>query len=163
MDRREHVRSVDRQCLLATLVAAGTYSFIYTVPGSGPCTADDATVTVEVSPGGDPGIGGTDTICGGLNAYDLFNSLSGTPDAGGTWADVLSLGALTDNFLNASLLPSTGQYPFTYTVTVPGCGDATSLVYISVTPFPDPGGEYNARRLQLLGNVRSVHGAWRHA
>lgn len=156
----------------ATLVPAGTYSFIYTVPGSGPCTADDATVTVVVSPGGDPGIGGTDTICGGLNAYDLFNSLSGTPDAGGTWADVLGTGALTDNFLNASLLPSTGQYPFTYTVTVPGCGDATSLVYISVTPFPDPGGDTTLAvcssseafdLFTVLGGTPEPGGVWTNA
>jgi gliding motility-associated-like protein len=32
-------------------------------------------------------------------------------------------------------------FPFTYTVTSPGCGDATATVFITTTPYPDPGGD----------------------
>lgn len=123
------------------LLPSGTYTFIYTVSGTGPCPGDDATITVEISAGGFPGIGGTDTLCGGLTAYNMFSSLSGGADANGVWADLLGTGALDFFFLNASLLPVGGVFPFTYTVTSPGCGDATATVFITTTPYPDPGGD----------------------
>ncbi len=124
-----------------TLLTPGDYDFTYTVQGIGPCNADAATITVSISQGGFPGIGGTDTICGGQVWYNMFSSLGGVPDAGGVWGDVLGTGALNAFWLNASMLPPGSSYPFTYTVTSPGCGDATATVFIITTPYPDPGGD----------------------
>jgi gliding motility-associated-like protein len=124
-----------------TLLPAGSYTFVYTVLGSGPCPADDATVIVAVGQSGFPGIGGSDTLCGGSAAYNLFNSLSGGPDPGGVWADVLGTGALNGALLDLSALAPGSTYPFTYTVSSVACGDATASVLITTTAYPDPGGD----------------------
>ena len=125
----------------ASVVGLGTYLFAYSLPGNGPCLGDADTVTVIVGEGSDPGIGGTDTICGGDNSYDMFNSLGGSPDAGGVWTSGSVPGVLTGNLLDASLLPQGGPYPFSYTVTDQGCGETSSVVDIYVSEFADPGSD----------------------
>lgn len=128
----------------ATVLALGNYVFNYLLPGDGPCPGDQASVTVQVGAGLDPGIGGQDTICGGDAAYVLFNSLGGAPSLGGVWSDLLGTGALldtTDGILDATLLVPGGTYQFGYTVVDPGCGEASSLLAIVVAAFPDPGGD----------------------
>ncbi|MEP2237349.1 MAG: gliding motility-associated C-terminal domain-containing protein, partial [Maribacter sp.] len=66
----------------------GTHT--YTVTAIAPCTTDDesiVTVTEQAQP--NAGIDGTLNICEGdtITNADLFAQLSGSPDAGGTWAD----------------------------------------------------------------------------
>ncbi|WP_282048970.1 gliding motility-associated C-terminal domain-containing protein [Maribacter aquivivus] len=66
----------------------GTHT--YTVAATAPCTTDDesiVTVTEQAQP--NAGIDGTLNICEGdtITNADLFAQLSGSPDAGGTWAD----------------------------------------------------------------------------
>jgi gliding motility-associated-like protein len=122
----------------------GNFLFTYSVQGSGTCSAASATVTVVVSEGLDPGISASDTICGGNSAYILFNSLGGTPSAGGLWSDAQGTGALVDaatGLLNATALNLGGPFQFGYTVVDPGCGEASSVVTLYVSPYPDPGSD----------------------
>ncbi|HEX2617268.1 MAG TPA: gliding motility-associated C-terminal domain-containing protein, partial [Flavobacteriales bacterium] len=124
-----------------TEIDPGEYTFTYTVPGSGPCLAVSATITVQVGAGANPGVGGNDTICGGQTDYDLFLSLTGSPDLTGVWSEAVGTGALNGNLLNASILAPGTVYMFRYTVTDPGCGDAVSLLNLYIAPYPDPGGD----------------------
>jgi gliding motility-associated-like protein len=122
----------------------GNFLFTYSVQGSGPCLGATATITVAVSDGQDPGISASDTICGGNSVHNLFNSLGGTPSAGGVWTDPQGTGALVDTtlgILNATVLNLGGSFQFGYTVNDPGCGVASSLVTIHVTAYPDPGSD----------------------
>ncbi len=143
--------------LNASAVGLGSYQFGYSLPGNGLCLGDVDTVTVEVGAGLDPGIGGTDTICGGNVAYNMFNSLGGDPSSGGTWVSGSIPGVLTDSLLNASLLPPGGPYPFSYTVTQAGCGEASSMVDLFISTFADPGSDTtvtvcsNAAPMNLFG------------
>ncbi|WP_405411114.1 cadherin-like domain-containing protein [Maribacter sp. Asnod1-A12] len=66
----------------------GTHT--YTVAATSPCTIDDesiVTVTQQAQP--NAGIDGTLNICAGdsFDNDDLFAQLTGSPNAGGTWAD----------------------------------------------------------------------------
>lgn len=118
----------------------GSYVFTYTVPGTSPCTEAVAEVTVVVASTLSAGIGGQDTICGGDSAYDLFLSLTGSPDTGGIWTVVTGGNAVNGHFLDAASLPS-GEYPLVYTVEDPGCGPVQSTVELFIAPFPDPGAD----------------------
>ncbi len=117
----------------------GTYSFTYTVTGAAPCTNATATITVNVGAGLNAGVGGTDTICGGLTAYDLFGSLGGSPDPGGVWSEQLGSGAISGNFLDATLLTPGSSYPMVYTLNDLACGEVQSVVHLFIFPYPDPG------------------------
>lgn len=123
----------------ATQVTIGTYVFTYTVTGTPPCVDATATVTVNVGAGLNAGIGGNDTICGALTAYDLFQSLGGAPDPGGIWSEQTGVGAISGNFLNATALPPGSSYPIVYTLDDPFCGQVQSVVLMYIAPFPDPG------------------------
>lgn len=120
-------------------VPSGAYLFTYTVAAPAPCDTARATVTVNVGAGLDPGIGGNDTICGSNQAYDLFQSLGGTPDLGGIWSEETGMGAIDGHHLNARLLAPESAYPMVYTVSDPGCGQAQSVVSLYIAPYPDPG------------------------
>ncbi len=120
----------------------GNFLFSYSLLGNGPCPSASATVTVVISNGLDPGISASDTICGGNNAYILFNSLGGTPSLGGLWIDAQGTGALVDattGMLDATTLNLGGPFQFGYTVNDPGCGEASSVVTLYISPYPDPG------------------------
>ncbi|HMN06233.1 MAG TPA: gliding motility-associated C-terminal domain-containing protein [Flavobacteriales bacterium] len=117
----------------------GTYVFSYAVPGAAPCDTATATVTVNVGAGLNPGIGGNDTICGANLAYDLFLSLGGTPDPGGIWTEQTGIGAISGSLLDATSLVPGAAYPMVYTVEDPGCGQMQSVVFLFISPFPNPG------------------------
>ncbi|MFN3755231.1 gliding motility-associated C-terminal domain-containing protein, partial [Flavobacterium sp.] len=111
---------------------AGTYT--YTIVGTSPCPSSSASVEVIVNPIPDAGIDGTLPICSNQNSVDLFASLSGTPQIGGTWSPALDSGT---GIFNPAVDPSG-----VYTYTVPGispCVDDTSTVTVTVTPGPEAG------------------------
>jgi gliding motility-associated-like protein len=72
----------------------------------------------------DAGTSGTLVICEGstVTSSQLFSSLNGTPDTGGTWIPALA-----------------GAGTYTYTVTVAGCTDATSSVTVTEQIQPNAG------------------------
>lgn len=118
---------------------SGTYVFTYTVPGQAPCDTATATVTVNVGAGLNAGVGGNDTICGAWVDYDLFQSLGGDPDLNGIWHDDTGTGAITGSLLDATTLAPGSAYPMVYTVDDPACGQVQSVVFLFISPFPDPG------------------------
>lgn len=109
---------------------AGVYT--YTVNGAAPCANASATVTVSFNPSPDAGTNGAIAFCPSDPATDLFGSLGGTPDAGGTWTPALTSG--TGVFDPATDAGGT----YTYTVTN-GCGNATADVVVTMNVNPDPG------------------------
>ena len=157
--------------LAISQLAIGEYEFVYVVAGEGPCTGDQDTVTVVVGSGLDPGIGGSDVICGGNTAYNLFNSLGGTPSPGGVWSEASGTPALNTatGELDASQLPANTPFLFSYTVTDPGCGVVSSVLNITVTDYPDPGADGAATvcsggpafaLFSLLGGTPQPGGSW---
>ena len=87
---------------LPVLAGAGTYT--YTHAAVGECPAVSADVAVSEQTALDPGTNGTLTICEGetVTAAELFTSLVGTPDAGGSWLPVLA-GAGTYTYTHAAV------------------------------------------------------------
>lgn len=141
-------------------VAAGVYTFTYTI-GSGGC-ADTSTVTVTVVNGADSGTAATSlTYCSTSSTLvTMFNDwLDGTPDATGTWTiDPLASAAVaannvsipTDDTFNPSLVSvpdnSSVTLNFAYTVTVSGaagctfCTDTTNIT-VTVADAGDAGAD----------------------
>lgn len=94
---------------------AGVYT--YTVTG-GTCGTASATVTVQVFEAPNAGVNSTLTVCSTGSSTNLFASLGGSPDGGGTWSgpSVVS---------NGLYIPST-MSPGVYTYSVQGTGPCTS-------------------------------------
>lgn len=108
--------------------AAGTYTYSVNSCAGAPLTAD---VVVTLNPAPNAGVDGAVTFCDDDPLADLFASLGGTPDAGGTWSPALISG--TGNFDPAS--DPAGTY--TYTVTNP-CGSVSADVVVTVNACAPP-------------------------
>ncbi|TXD82804.1 gliding motility-associated C-terminal domain-containing protein [Subsaximicrobium wynnwilliamsii] len=112
--------------------AEGTYT--YTVLGTAPCPNASATVTLTITEFPDAGTNGAIELCSDDATVNLFNSLGGTPEAGGTWSPALSSGTgLFDPSVDAQ-----GNYTYTLAGTAP-CPNATAVVSVSVIVAPNPG------------------------
>ncbi len=107
---------------IATILANTTHtSNLLTLAG---CDSIIVTnVTMIALP--DPGTDGTLTICSDDAAVNLFNSLGGTPDPGGTWSPLPASG--TSNF-NPSVDPS-GTYTYAFNNS---CGTFSAAVVVTV-------------------------------
>jgi hypothetical protein len=64
-------------------MSAGVYTYTISVPP--PCTDASSTVTVSLSAPPNPGTDGALTLCISSPATDLFASIGGTPEVGGSW------------------------------------------------------------------------------
>lgn len=109
--------------------------YTYTVTGAAPCPDASATVTVDVVPAPDAGNNAAETLCSDMAAIDLFNSLGGTPDAGGAWT------APGGGASDASFDPSSdvaGAYTYTVAGTTP-CLDDVATVSVTVQQAVDAG------------------------
>jgi gliding motility-associated-like protein len=114
--------------------SSGIYT--YTIV-NGLCGNDTSEVTVSVLTMPNAGENGNLSICINSNAVDLFDSLKGTPDIGGTWSPSLSVGTeLFNPFTNSS-----GTY--IYTITNGVCGIDTSEVKVTVDALPNAGEDGN--------------------
>ncbi|MBA6152328.1 gliding motility-associated C-terminal domain-containing protein [Gelidibacter maritimus] len=111
---------------------AGVYT--YTLQGPAPCGTVSSTVTVTINPEAAPGIDGTLALCIDSAPEDLFDSLGGTPETGGTWSPALASGT--------GVFDPTQDTAGVYTYKVSGvapCADATATVTVTVNPLPNPG------------------------
>jgi gliding motility-associated-like protein len=121
-------------------LAPGTYSFEYTVPANGNCSADDAHVDVTIVAALDAGSNSSPTVCGNNTQVNLFNLIGGNPQAGGTWLDLDNTLAVAGNNFNASLVPAPGVYNFRYRLAgSAGCAPDSALVTLSVVAPPNVG------------------------
>jgi gliding motility-associated-like protein len=115
-----------------TLDPEDTYT--YTVSGTPPCADDSASVTISVSELPNTGTDATIQLCSNNGTVDLFDSLGGTPDTGGTWSPALSSGT---GIFDPTLDPED-----TYTYSISGtttCADASSSVNVSLEMAPEAG------------------------
>ncbi len=111
---------------------AGDYT--YTIDAIGACAGDAATVTVVVIVAADAGANGNLTWCSTAPPVDLFPSLDGSPDPGGTWTGLS--GASSGSYDPAVDPP--GVYTYTVQGTSP-CPDVSAAVTVSVTDEPNAG------------------------
>ncbi|RZJ33006.1 MAG: gliding motility-associated C-terminal domain-containing protein, partial [Flavobacterium sp.] len=122
---------------------AGTY--IYTVTGISPCGSDSASVTVSITPAANAGADASVTLCANGATQNLFNSLGGTPQAGGIWTPALSGG----NGLFNPAVDTAGTYTYTVAGTPP-CTNDTATVTVSITTPPNAG---NDATLNICSNA----------
>ena len=122
-------------------LTAGTYDFTFDVDAIGSC--DEALVTVQITINPLP-ITGTptpETFCendlAANSPLDLFGQLTGE-DAGGTWTDDNTSGALSGSDVDLTLL-TIGTYNFTYTITDSNSCTNNSTVTIIVEDAPESG------------------------
>ncbi|WP_431138098.1 hypothetical protein, partial [Psychroserpens mesophilus] len=66
---------------------------------------------------------------------NLFDSLGGTPDTGGTWSPALASGS---GIFNPNV-DSDGVYTYTVTSTNPACEDDSATVTVTFIPPPIAG------------------------
>ena len=115
------------------------FVFIYTVNDSS-CPIDTATVTVTI--GGYAGIGNPNaSACSDNSAVNLFQFLGNSPNPqiNGIWTDVSGTGALSANFLDATV-SGPGQFTFIYTMPEIGsCPESVATVIVTVHKAPEPG------------------------
>jgi len=123
-----------------TTLTIGPYRYQYTITGTAPCVDASAIVTVNViNATPDAGSANTVSACNSDTAFDLFASLGGTPDPGGSWSDLDASGAvITGNNVDLNTLVA-GAYRYQYDITVAGCGSASAIVTVNVTLPPDAG------------------------
>ncbi|MEX1133148.1 MAG: hypothetical protein WEC15_08010, partial [Flavobacteriales bacterium] len=105
--------------------SSDTGAYTYTVTGLSPCAPSSATVTVSQNVAPDAGVNASVTRCSIDAPVVLFEELSGSPDAGGTWAG-------PDGPHGDVFIPGTDT-PGAYTYTVPGsapCIAASAVVSV---------------------------------
>ena len=110
---------------------AGTYTYVV----SGGACADDTSevlVTIDIAP--NAGTDNSISFCSTDATADLFTSLGGTPDTGGSWSPTLTSGT---GFFDPAVDPAG---PYSYTVAGTGsCADATATITVTVDIAPNAG------------------------
>ncbi|MBK8225596.1 MAG: gliding motility-associated C-terminal domain-containing protein [Flavobacteriales bacterium] len=109
--------------------------YTYTVTGGGTCPDDQSSLTITVNTAPLAGIGGSLTLCASGGSASLFDGLSGTLDAGGSWT--APNGAAHGTTINPAL-DASGTYTYTVTGIAP-CPSANSLVQVTINPVPMAG------------------------
>lgn len=112
-------------------------AYQYVVQGQGACApyTDVAYVQVTIQALPNPGQNATINLCIDADPVDLFASLTGWPQTGGTWTGPSST--------NGTFLAGTHQ-PGVYTYTVAGtapCPSQSATVTVGITPAPNAGGD----------------------
>ena len=122
-------------------LSEGTYTFEYEVTGQGSCQDASAILTLDFEIEASAGMNGTANICeGGNTIIDLFSSLMGMPDSGGTWSDDDATGVDISDPSNVDFNGITsGDYTFSYLVTGTICTDQTAEVVVSIGAAPTAG------------------------
>ncbi|MBT1703408.1 hypothetical protein, partial [Chryseosolibacter indicus] len=149
---------------------AGLYEFEYTVKGTGPCADVKSILTIDVKEAADAGSDNTVQACNTETAFDLFVSLGGTPNAGGTWTQTSgSIRTITGNTVNLSGAVA-GAYTFKYVVTgTAPCAKDSATVTVNVNKAPNAGvaatvpacsSETNFNLLANLGGTPDGGGTW---
>jgi gliding motility-associated-like protein len=142
---------------------AGDYT--YTVNDTPPCTASQATISINVVNLADAGQDGNLALCSTFDDTALFNSLQGTPQGGGSWI------APDGNAFSGTIAPATalaGTYLYVITVPLP-CRNDTAAVHVTITTAPDAGldssftfctSDVTVGLMTLLGGTPDEAGAW---
>ncbi|QQS73892.1 MAG: gliding motility-associated C-terminal domain-containing protein [Flavobacteriales bacterium] len=136
--------------------ASGTPgNYTYTVQGTAPCPNATANITIAVNRMPDAGTNGSLSLCPEAAATNMFASLGGAPDTGGTWT---SPGGIP----HSNMFDPATDLPGTYTYTVSGtapCPDdhSTATVHIFFVPLPNAGSDAVSC---TLGGQLNATGTW---
>jgi gliding motility-associated-like protein len=141
-----------------------TGDYTYTITGVNSCGDATATITVSVQTTPNAGTNGVLDVCSDAAAVDLFTSLGGTPDAGGTWSPALTSGSgVFDPSVDLA-----GTY--TYTVISAACGiTETAEVVVTVQPAANAGSDASidfcatdapSDLFTVLGGTPDAGGTW---
>ena len=97
----------------------------------GNCNSDTATVVINASRQSNTGTAVSSfQACSNGDVF-LFEGLTGTVDAGGTWSDDTNTGLVNGNKFVANGLPN-GPYQFTYTVANNVCAPASTQITVNL-------------------------------
>src|SRR5204862_7687845 len=112
---------------------AGDYT--HSLAPVAPCAAVSAVVNISVVQALDAGSAGSVDFCPDGAQADLFNSLDGTPDAGGTWTAPGggAFSGLFDPIVNIA-----GNYTYTVAPAAP-CTPSAAGVAVTISPIADAG------------------------
>jgi len=124
-----------------SLLTAGTYNFTFDVDAIGTCDDELVTVTIIINSLPNTGTPTPAVFCendlAANSPLDLFGQLLGN-DAGGTWTDDNTTGALTGSDVDLTIL-TVGTYGFTYSITnANGCTNS-STVTVVIEEAPESG------------------------
>jgi gliding motility-associated-like protein len=141
-------------------------AYTYTITAPSPCTASSAVVTVSVVDAPEAGSNGSITACATGPAIDLFDGLSGSPDAGGIWTDA---GGTAVQPVLAAANAASGIYTYTVAGTAP-CAATNATVTLTMVTVPNSGtdgaltacndGTSTWALIDLLGGTPQTGGAW---
>lgn len=109
--------------------AEGTYT--YTITNTCGTSSNDVEVTITSNP--NPGTNGVVELCSDASPINLFDSLNGTPDAGGTWSPMLNSGT---GVFDPSI---DGSGTYTYTLNACAGGTLTAEVQVTIISSLSPG------------------------
>ena len=118
---------------------SGAGQYTYTVPGIPPCGNPTAVVSVSVTQFGNPGVGGSVTICDQDTSFTLNTILTGGPAQSGTWFDPngFPIAGGFNAVVNA-LVDFQGN--FEYRVTNAPCPAAVAIVSVTFSSADPPCG-----------------------
>ncbi|MCB9193060.1 MAG: hypothetical protein H6597_00885 [Flavobacteriales bacterium] len=143
---------------------------VYVQASDGSCPLENVvstSVNITSSPGGGPppdaGADAVVAACSSGGNIDLFNSLGGTPDAGGAWTG-------PNNQAHTGVFDPSSDPPGAYTYSATnGCLTATAQVTVNINAAPDAGLDGNStlcessaaiNLLAQLGGTPDGGGAW---
>lgn len=142
----------------ASGLAAGPYTFTYTVNATAPCIPDVADFTVNVQQEALAGADNSATICNIAGSSIDLNTLLAGNNGVGVWAEVTGSGQFntgTGVFDGTGLTP--GIYNFTYTVAgVAPCPDDVANFSITVTNLPNAGADNATSLCNTPGSTFTV-------
>ena len=142
---------------------AGPYT--YTLAPSATCPEDESIVTVSIIAAPEAGDDNSIDLCSNDSPVDLFDSIGGTPDSGGTWSPALTSG--TGVFDPA--VDTSGTYTYTVNPNAPCTSPDTSDITVNVEQAPDPGTDGSETLctsdapidlFTLLGGTPDTGGIW---
>ena len=115
---------------------SGIFSYTYAAVGSSP-------TTVFVTVGGYAGVSNLGVpACSDNETFNLFLGFKGdflSPQSNGIWHDDDGTGAISGNYLNATVA-GLGPHYFTYTMpAIGGCSSKSSTILVTVKRAPEPG------------------------
>jgi len=121
-----------------TNLTAGDYVFEYQIQGNAACSLQTSTITLTIQNSLNPGTATPVVVCRDGIAIDLFNSLSGSPNATGTWAGPGGYTAATNTAMINPSVNISGDYVYTVPANG-GCSPAQVTVSLTINPAPEAG------------------------
>jgi gliding motility-associated-like protein len=115
----------------------GSGDYTYTVPGTAPCPAANAVLSIVINQPPDAGMDGNVTLCRTAGTQALLALLNGSPMSGGSWSD--PAGSPIGGSINTATAPN-GTYTYSVNGIAP-CPSTSSTLTITLLDQPEAGGD----------------------